>query len=132
MGVCCVFDCSIFHVCYVKIYKKVICMDFAKIINKFHKLKEERDKNTELTEEADDKVLTSLRRQYNLRQNEMEKQYLKNYIKKYEKDKFNKNMGWTKPASKKFNSKFNKRDSLLHDKRPLLKEKRNKIRNMFI
>lgn len=98
------------------------------IMAKFKKLKQERDKAWEVTENPEDKVLTSLRRRRQIQLNEMEKAKLKKQIHEYNRNKSRKEL-WgfvdNKPRKKVL---YGRKQSLLNDKRPLLKEKNRLVK----
>ena len=105
-------------------------MDAHGVLEKFRRLKEERERAMDLKPEVEDKKLISLQRTRQKQLNEVEKARLAKAIGVYEKQKFRKNFG-IKGKQGDFSSKFNKKDSFLVDKKPLLKSKPKHIKSIF-
>lgn len=97
------------------------------IVNKLKKLREDRERNLDFTEDVDDKRLISLRRMRQKQLNEMEKHRLIKTIRKYNNDKFKRDMGIKKKYNKRaLWSKYNTKNCLINEKKPIMK-----VKNIF-
>ncbi len=105
-------------------------MTFSKIWDKFTEIRKNNEQ--ELTPDVEDKRLVSLQRQRQKQLNEMEKKRLKNLVRNYNKMKTRKELFGIKDGAKKTKIYGQKKKKFLSDDRPLLKQKKIKIKNMFI
>lgn len=101
------------------------------IMDRLRDIKERISQSEDLKEGVEDKVLISLRNQRQRQLNIVEKKNLRQNIKHFNKIEFRTNMGLTQPKKKILHGKFNKKDSILIDKNPLMKLKPKKVRNIL-
>lgn len=105
-------------------------MAFNEIWNKFVKIRENNE--PELTSNVEDKRLVSLQRQRQKQLNEMEKKRLKEVVRNYNKMKTRKELFGIKDNAPKTKIYGKKKKKFLKDDNPILKQKKIKVKNMFI